>query len=129
MDARIVADTDVIIDYFSRGHRAAASRVRELLESDTLVVTTITLFELGCGVRSRDQEEDIGQLARAAASVLEIDHPSATEAARIYRELKSRGQTIATPDLLIAGCCLVHALPLLTRNVADFSRIRGLVLA
>ena len=31
-------------------------------------------------------------------------------------------------DLLIAGCCLASGLPLLTRNTAHFSRVRGLKL-
>jgi len=35
---------------------------------------------------------------------------------------------IGFPDILIAGICLAHDLPLLTRNQAHFERIPDLVL-
>ncbi len=47
--------------------------------------------------------------------------------AKVLAELRRRGQTISTMDLLIAAAALEQGVPLLTRNARDFDRVPGLV--
>ena len=50
----------------------------------------------------------------------------AAVAGKIYAQLKLRGQLIGTNDILIAGICAANSLPLYTRNIDHFSKIKGL---
>ncbi len=125
IDRPIVVDSDVLIDYFA-GISPSAEAVKELLEADRLALTTLTVFELNCGVQSREAANDIELLVDASRLVLRLSIDSAKHAARQFRQLRDRGDLIPTPDLLIAGCCLAAELPLLTRNQRHFSRILDL---
>ncbi len=123
---RIVADTDVLIDFFS-GAEPAAGAVTKLLMEDRLAVTTLTLFELACGIRTEGQLRDL-ELLTQAAFVVVLDSRAALKAGAVYRELRAKGELIGVADLLIAGCCLAAEMPLLTRNREHFERVRGLEL-
>jgi len=123
----VVVDSDVLIDFFM-GAAPSAQAVRRLLETDRLALTTLTVFELHCGVQSEDARKDVDLLADAARIVLRLSMEAAQLAAQQYRALKSSGEALPTPDLLIAGCCLAANLPLLTRNRQHFSRVSGLEL-
>ena len=124
----VVADSDVLIDYFA-GASPSAEAVRRLLEPDRLAVTSLTVFELCCGVQREETQKDIELLINAARIVLRLNTDAAQLAAHQYRVLKGRGEALPTPDLLIAGCCLAANLPLLTRNRQHFSRVAELELA
>jgi len=127
MAAPVVCDTDALIDYFV-GSGPLAPAVRSLLETGTLAVTTITLFELVCGARTPDEQADIRRLS-GTARTLDITPAAAWEAARVWRLLRGAGRTLNTADVLIAGCCLAEGLSLLTRNSEHFLRVPGLALA
>lgn len=122
----IVVDTDVLIDYFS-GAEPAAKAVARLVDEDRLAVTTLTLFELACGVSTEEQLHDLELLSQAAL-VVTLDSYAALRAGAVYRELRAQGKLIGVADLLIAGCCLAAGLPLLTRNREHFGRVRELKL-
>ena len=124
----VVADSDVLIDYFA-GASPSAEAVRRLLEMDRLAVTSLTVFELSCGVQSEESQKDIDLLVNAARIVLRLSTDAARLAAHQHRVLKGRGEVLPTPDFLIAGCCLAANLPLLTRNRQRFSRVAELELA
>ena len=123
---RIVVDTDVLIDYFS-GAEPAAEAVARLLAEDRLAVTTVTLFELACGVSTEGQLRDL-ELLTQAALVVGLDSYAALKAGAVYRDLRTRGKLVRMADLLIAGCCLAAGFPLLSRNREHFGRVRGLKL-
>jgi len=123
---RIVVDTEVLIDYFS-GAEPAAEAVARLLGEDRLAVTTVTLFELACGVSTEEQLRDL-ELLTQAAHIVVLDGYAALKAGAVYRELRTRGKLIGVADLLIAGCCLAAGLPLLSRNREHFGRVKGLKL-
>lgn len=127
IDRPIVVDSDVLIDYFA-GISPSAEAVMELLKADRLALTTLTVFELNCGVQSRESANDIELLVDASRLVLRLSIDSAKHAARQFRQLRDRGDLISTPDLLIASCCLAAELPLFTRNRRHFARIPQLEL-
>jgi predicted nucleic acid-binding protein len=127
IDRPTVVDSDVLIDYFA-GISPSAEAVEELLEADRLALTTLTVFELNCGVQSEESANDIELLVDASRLVLRLSIDSTKHASRQFRQLRDRGHLISTPDLLIAGCCLAAELPLLTRNQSQFSSIPQLEL-
>lgn len=122
----MIADTDVIIDFFSdTGPQSQV--VEDLIRSGRLAITAITMFELYAGVRSvkrLKQVEVFGQ----AIPVLALDLLAAAHAGKIYTDLKSRGITVGNQDILIAGICLANGLPLLSRNKDHFGPVEGLAL-
>lgn len=124
----VVVDSDVLIDYFA-GISPSAGAVRGLLQADRLGLTTLTVFELSCGADTEARQRDLALLVDAARVVLSLSVAAAQRAAEHFRILKTQGETLPAPDLLIAGCCLAAGLPLLTRNRKHFARIHGLDLA
>jgi tRNA(fMet)-specific endonuclease VapC len=55
-----------------------------------------------------------------------FDAAAAREAARVRIDLERRGLLIGPLDLLIAGTALSRGATLVTSNVGEFRRIRGL---
>ena len=55
-----------------------------------------------------------------------LDGPAAIFAGEIYARLERTGDRIGVQDALIAGICRRFDLPLATRNVGHFKRVRGL---
>ena len=124
MERLVVADTDVIIDFFS-GSEPFAQMIADLIQKDRLALTSITVFELYAGVsgpKRLDQIDDLVSLAK----VFSFGTEEALAAVGIYNKLKKEGKLIGIQDILIAGVCLARKQPLLTRNRDHFSRISGL---
>lgn len=126
MEPIVIADTDVLIDFFS-GVEPAASSVSELIEGDRLALTSITVFELYAdiiGKRRLKQIDDLVSLVR----VFPLERRDSEIAAKVYSDLKRVGKLIGNQDILIASICLNRNIPLMTRNAAHFSRISSLKL-
>lgn len=124
--ALIIADSDVLIDAL-RGTSPAAERIHRELGSGALATTAITAFELRSGAGT---ERAVGQVETLLAPlvILPFDEEAADQAARIRRDLESRGSPIGMADYLIAGICLSRSAVLLTRNRTHFDRVEGLEL-
>jgi tRNA(fMet)-specific endonuclease VapC len=58
--------------------------------------------------------------------VLPFGKDEASAAARIRAQLEKRGLPIGPLDNLIAGTALAHRATLVTRNIKEFARIKGL---
>ncbi len=123
----IVADTDVLIDFF-RNSEPVATRVDLEIRTGRLATTTVTEFELRSGIRSERQLRDVDSLL-ASMSVLPLGSPEAAVAAQLRVQLESKGQGIGTADYLIAGICLARRAILMTRNLEHFQRVPGLAIA
>jgi predicted nucleic acid-binding protein len=87
--------------------------------------TVISVFELARGAPNEEQLSRVVDLL-ADIEILVLDAPSALLAAAVDSELGRSGIRIDTRDTLIAGIALRHDLPLVTRNIRHFERIRGL---
>ncbi|MFC1707215.1 type II toxin-antitoxin system VapC family toxin [Planctomycetota bacterium] len=121
----IVADSDVLIDAL-RGRERARSRIATALQTGTLATTVVSLFELLSGARTKSQQHKVQQLL-GALEVLPVDARASREAAAIRRDLEFSGQGIGMADYLIAGICRARGAVLLTRNLAHFERVDGLL--
>ena len=124
--ALVIVDTDVLIDHL-RGFGPSVGQVTSLSEAGRLRTTTISLFELLTGAGEGPRGDAVRQLVEDLEA-FELDRKSSTIAAEIRRELDAAGQAIGTADCLIAGICLAHNVPLLTRNRRHFSRVPNLEL-
>ena len=120
----MVVDTDVLIDGLN-GKNPSSARISREIESGTLATTTVTLFELLSGAKTRRARDAIKMLL-SAITILALDEESGATAAAIRRDLEARGTTIGMADYLIAGICRARSLPLLTRNRSHFERVPGL---
>jgi tRNA(fMet)-specific endonuclease VapC len=57
-----------------------------------------------------------------------LDRVSVQKAAQLRMELERQGMPIGPYDLLIAGQALAHGLILVSNNVGEFQRVKGLQL-
>ena len=119
----VAIDADAAIDYFS-GAEPVASQVAQLVRNDALAIAAPTVFELACGIQTESQRHDL-ELLLSCAVVLELNAEAAQRAAAVYRDLRSRGMLIDSLDILLAGCCLAHSVPLLSRNERHFRLVPG----
>ncbi len=126
METIIIADTDVVIDFFS-GIEPIASTIANLINNDSLTLTSITVFELYAGITGKKRLKQIDDLV-SITPVFPLERKSAEMAAQVYSDLKKIGKLIGNRDILIAGTCITLDIPLLTRNTVHFSRISRLKL-
>ena len=120
----IVIDTDVVIDFF--GNLAPAAEVlSELMRKGQATLTSVSVFELYAGIEGRKRLRQIEAFVQHLG-VIPLDGVEAAVAGKIYTQLKMRGELIGTQDILIAGICMANNLPLYTRNIGHFSKVKGL---
>lgn len=123
----VIADTDVVLDFFT-DTPPFAQALTDLLQEGRLAVTAITVFELYAGVLGAKRLKQIETFCESVP-VFSLGLLAAAYAGKIYTDLKSTGMTVGNQDILIAGICLANGLPLLTRNSAHFAPIKGLLTA
>ena len=120
----IILDTDVVIDFFT-GISPGAEGVLNLISQEEAALTAISVFELYAGIEGKRRLGQIETFIRDL-TILPLDVIEAALAGKIYTQLKSKGQLIGTHDILIAAVCLANGLPLYTKNVIHFSKIKDI---
>ena len=130
MEARKVClDTTFLIDYL-RGLPDAVQKASELKEATcNLCTTSINAFELYIGAARSQRPRGLAALEGLLADirVLSLGKGEAQESASIMADLMKQGRMIEMRDALIAGCMLRNGCTsIVTRNIADFSRIANL---
>ena len=97
---------------------------------DRMLVSSIAVFELWYGVgKSSRQEFNRKRLETFLAGpirVLPFDETDARVAGSVRAALEAAGKPIGAFDLLIAGQAVRHQMTLVTANVSEFSRVKGL---
>jgi tRNA(fMet)-specific endonuclease VapC len=87
------------------------------------------VFELEVGIaRSNQPKKRRGQLDAllALVTVLPFDHAAARCAAELDAALAAAGTPIGPMDTLIAGSAVARRATLVTHNVREFRRVKGL---
>jgi len=128
--ARVCLDTDVLIDYL----RKPSDKVKRLMENVferkvSACTTSVNAFEIWLGAHLapknaelvRDTKDFFGQL-----EVVDFDYESSVEAGRVLADLRKRGEPIEIRDLFVGCICKVSSMPLVTRNLKHYRRVRGL---
>lgn len=94
-------------------------------------VSSVSVFELWYGVAKSARPQTNGATVDAflegPVSVLPLAGPDAKAAGSLRSLLEAAGRPIGAYDLLIAGQSLHHKLTLVTANIREFSRVKGLV--
>ena len=124
MEDIIVADTDVIIDFFA-DIPPYAQFIANKIEKNKLAITSVSIFELYAGITGKKRLKQVEDFVRSVFT-FPLNVVEAAIAAKIFTELKAKERLIGNQDILIAGICIANSLPLLTKNVAHFSIIKDL---
>lgn len=126
----LMLDTDYCVDII----RSKAFRERSLPwirthEVGDLGISVITLAELEYGVRkSSNQERNKRALDKfiLPLEVAEFDNNAAVYYGKIRASLEKNGKPVGSLDMLIGATAMALGIPLVTNNVKEFKRIRGL---
>ena len=121
METIVIADTDVVIDFFS-GIEPVASTVADLIYKGGMALTSVTVFELYAGITGKKRLKQIVDLV-SIMPVFPLEKRDAETAVQLYTDLRKSGNLIGNQDILIAGICINNNIPLFTRNIEHFSRI------
>lgn len=124
-----VLDTNTLI-YFFKGTGQVANNLLKRSPRD-IGIPSIVLFELEVGIaKSSSPEKRMKQLEAftAVTQQLPFGDKEAKASARIRAKLENKGRPIGPYDLLIAGIAVAHGATLVTRNTAEFERIKNLKL-
>jgi len=127
---RYLLDTNICIYLIKQRPKEVFERFAQVSPKD-VAISVITLFELQYGVeKSRYKEQSEKALAKflLPLNIINLDRPSAVEAASIRAQLEQEGIPIGAYDLLIAGLARSRDMTLVTNNTREFERITGLKL-
>ena len=128
MSARYMLDTDTCSYIMKRSSQAVMKRLRAIPVT-AVCISVITKSELLYGVEvspRREQDATALQAFLPHVEVLEFPDHAATHYAQIRGDLKKRGQMIGANDLFIAAHARGLGVTLVTNNVAEFGRVKGL---
>ena len=124
---RYLLDTNAVSQLIRRPDGQVARRVAEL-EPDSFAVNVIVAAELRYGAERRGSLRLTRQLEAvlSAIDVLPLEEPVDRHYGEIRSELERSGRPIGFNDLLIAAHARALGLTLVTNNVGEFRRVRGL---
>ena len=122
MEAVVLCDTNILIDYF-KGDGDTASQL-ERLGRQRIAISIITASELVYGAINK---RELQQLTRrlAAIKILPINREVSFRHLELMKAY-SLSHNLTLPDALIAATALHHSMQLFTRNVKDFQYITDL---
>ena len=119
----LVTDT---ISYIMRRDPTVIARAREYRQTGRgYALSIVSRYEVLSGLMWRGAQRQLERFDRFCdlSDVLPLTEDVAARAARIYAELRSRGEPLDDADILIAATALVHGLVLVTNNERHFGRI------
>ena len=124
-------DTNACIALINGTPAPVRDHMRKTIDSGGQVfMSSVVLFELWYGVgkssRSQANAQRVEVFLSGPVTPLAFDDPDARAAGSIRATLERSGRPIGAYDLLIAGQAMARDLTLVTANVKEFSRIKGL---
>jgi len=125
----ILLDANILI-FCIRGREPVTSRVKAA-DPNEVAIPSIVAFEIEYGSLKSSSPRRKSILSGLLNHLQEIpfDRDAARNAARIRVDLEKRGNTIGMLDLMIAGTAMSRGSTLITNNVREFSRVKGLRIA
>jgi tRNA(fMet)-specific endonuclease VapC len=124
-------DTNACIALINGKPVSVRARFRKAIAAEKKVfVSSVVSFELWYGAAKSSRPEANQQRLQAffagPITPLAFEDEDAQAGGTIRAALEAEGKPIGAYDLLIAGQALRHGLTLVTANVSEFARIRGL---
>jgi tRNA(fMet)-specific endonuclease VapC len=128
---RYALDTNACIALINGRPPGVRERFRQAQQrGDTFAVSTVVLYELRYGVAKSQHPAASGARLEGfllgPVEVLPFDEDDAADAGAVRAVLERAGTPIGAYDLLIAGQARRRGLTLVTANVSEFGRVRGL---
>lgn len=127
--ARVIIDTDILIDLL-RNSKEAVAFVARLEERRFLLSTTVVnLFELHYGAHKSKQPEKSLQSAKKLLSrlvLLPLTSRAAQKAGHLFAELETKGESIGLRDTLVGAIAITRGFSIATRNIEHFRKIADL---
>jgi tRNA(fMet)-specific endonuclease VapC len=124
-------DTNACIALINGTPAAVRSRFEKAVRGDFQVyVSAVVTLELWYGIakskRVETNTQRLQMLLSSSVIALPFDHEDSRAAGSIRAALESAGRPIGAYDYLIAGQAMARQLTLVTANVSEFSRVKGL---
>ena len=123
-------DTNVCIQFLKGTNTLLLQRFTAVPRQDKYLCSVVAaeLFYGAC--KSRRVLENMARFEQFVARfpMLDFDLTAARHFSKIRADLAHRGTPIGPYDLQIAAIALAHGCTLVTHNIAEFSRVKGLVL-
>jgi tRNA(fMet)-specific endonuclease VapC len=124
-------DTNACIALMNGAPAAVRNRFEKAIRADSEVyISSVVAFELWYGIakstRAEVNTQRLEALLSSSVLALPFDHEDARAAGSIRATLQAAGKPLGGYDYLIAGQALARHLTLVTANVSEFSRVKGL---
>jgi len=123
-----IIDTDTT-SYFFRNNANVVAKLDEYLQEHGFVyLSVVTYYEVLNGLYFKDAKNQTAQFEKFVKlnQILPLTNEIAKKSAKIYADLRKKGQIVGHNDVLIAGTAIINDLTLITNNVSHFSRMSGL---
>jgi tRNA(fMet)-specific endonuclease VapC len=124
---RYLLDTNIISDLIRNPKGKVAKHIARVGEKN-VCTSIIVAAELryGCAKSGSKRLLEAVESLLGELNVLSLEGPADAEYARIRAELERRGTPIGGNDLLIAAYALAIDATMVTANVDEFARVKGL---
>lgn len=124
---RFLLDTNICIYVINARPAAVLARFVEH-EPDGLGVSSITAAELYWGAYNSGSERNVGAMEKflAPLELRDFDLAAARQYGQVRTALQRQGTPIGPLDMQIAAHALALDLTLVTNNLREFRRVRGL---
>ena len=125
-----ILDTDTCI-FLMRGESPALAAKVQSVPLQQQVMSAVTFAELSYGVQAsaaakRKQNQSVLDSLVLHLAVLDWPQDAAKHYAEIRADLKKRGAQLGAADLMIAAHARAMGAIVVTNNVKDFPRVKGL---
>lgn len=123
-------DTNTCIYFLNRASEKVVQQFKELSPSQ-IKLPSITVAELYYGAEKSNFKAKNREKVKRFVSTFEIvsfDEKACTAYAKIRHSLERSGTPVGPMDLLIASIGLAHNLTVVTNNIKEFKRVKGLKL-
>lgn len=118
---RILLDTSIIIDDLRQSHLSVQTIFQSMYKSnDSLCLSSISIGELYSGSSAEFMEQAIQEIV-SLMDIVEMTVPLLQSAGAIRRTTH-----ISLIDAIISATALELDLPIVTLNVKDFKKVKGL---
>ncbi len=131
MSKDYMLDTNICSFIIRKRPPAVLERLQQAVEMQSrIVISAITYYEMLLGVIGRNASPRLATLVDAFVArlnaILPWERAAAEEAMRIRKELGAGGTPIGGNDAMTAGHALAADCVLITTNMREFSRVKGL---
>ncbi|MGH2459700.1 MAG: type II toxin-antitoxin system VapC family toxin [Chloroflexota bacterium] len=124
-------DTNAVIAVLKNQPSDVRNHLRHAVSHGApIAVSSVVLYELWYGVarseRRRENAERLRIFLSANIAIVQFDEEDALAAGDLRAALEAAGTPIGPYDLLIAAQAMRNGATLVTANVSEFARVRGL---